>query len=266
MQSDEGGVRSRPRGARGRHAERSNEWLLAQYRRTKDVRLRNLLVERFRPEVDDIARKLHHRLPRHVDTQDLAHAGIQGLIHAIERFDQRRGRSFTAFMLLRVRGSMLDELRAGDWLPRPQRVRMVRRNASIQRLRGELGREPNDDEVAVDMSMTTQAYQVTFGASSRTGNPGAGRGSDDGEDGFDHLCDPDQESPLEDLYRQEILARVLALLSPVELRMVKLHYFDGLKLNEVARKLKLSPARVCQIHGRVLARLKTRLTAESVAV
>jgi RNA polymerase sigma factor for flagellar operon FliA len=250
---------------RGRHAEQSNEWLLAKYRRTKDVRLRNMLVERFRPEVEDVARKLHHRLPRHVDPQDLEHAGIQGLIHAIERFDHRRGRNFVAFMLLRVRGSMIDELRAGDWLPRPQRVRMVRRNAAIQRLRGELGREPNDDEVAIDMSMTTQAYQVTFGAS-RSGNPGAGRGSDDGDDGFDHMCDPDQESPLEDLYRQETVARVLALLSPVEMRMVKLHYFDGLKLNEVARKLKLSPARICQIHGQVLARLKSRLNSESVAV
>jgi RNA polymerase sigma factor for flagellar operon FliA len=227
------------------------------------VQLRNELVERYRPEVEEIARRLHQRLPRRVDPQDLALAGIQGLIHAIERFDQRRGRDFSAFMAMRVRGSMLDELRACDWLPRSLRELMTRREAAILRLRGELGHEPSDQDVAVRLSMKMEEYQSTFGGPPSDWSPGGEEGA---PEPFESMTDPDQESPLEGLYRREILARVQSLLSPVERRLVKLHYFDGLKLGEVARKLKRSPSRICQLHGRVLARLKMKLMAESVAV
>jgi RNA polymerase sigma factor for flagellar operon FliA len=81
-----------------------------------------------------------------------------------------------------------------------------------------------------------------------------------GEDGdLESLTDPDQQSPLEDMYRRELLARIDTLLSRVERRMVKLHYFEGLKICEVAKKMRLSPARICQIHGRILEKLKSHL-------
>lgn len=244
--------KSRRRGGASRSA--SGESLLARYRRRPSVRLRNQLIERYRGMVAAMAHALAQRLPASVDPQDLVNAGIWGLIRALNTYRPERGATFVSFMRVRVRGAMLDELRHMDRFARAERQRVRRREQAIARLRDRLQREPSDAELAAELGLSERGYRLRFAAA------GAVRVQDldAGE-----LPDEDAESPDDPVARADLMHRIESSLSPVEWRVLRLHYFDGLSGKEVARRLRLSPARVCQIHGRVLSRLKARLGASA---
>jgi RNA polymerase sigma factor for flagellar operon FliA len=224
--------------------------LLARYRRRPTVRLRNQLIERYRGMVEAMAGALAQRLPASVDPQDLVHAGIWGLIRALASYRPERGATFVAFMRHRVRGAMIDELRHMDRLTRLQRQHTRRRDAALERLRAHLQREPSDAELAQELGVSERRYRLRFAAEGSTPQP---------FDVADELPDHSAECPSEPVDRADLLRRIEATLPPIEWRLLRLHYIEGLSGKEVARKLRLSPARVCQIHGRVLSRLKARL-------
>ncbi len=254
---------------RGSDQELCSEELIARYREEKDGEARDTLVERHLPDVAYLARNLHSRLPPTVDVEDLCNAGYGGLLRCIETYDPGKGSSFQAYLKRRVSGAMLDELRAMDWLPRLLRSRLGHRDRVVQELRQELGREPDEEEIARGMGMEMEAYRRAFRPGMAGQSAGGGRGLETelpeggsveigGRVGFEI----DLEMPWTPIYHQELMERIQTLLSETEWTLVHLHYFEGLKLREVARRMKLSPARICQIHGRLLARLKERLADE----
>ncbi|MEZ5967322.1 MAG: sigma-70 family RNA polymerase sigma factor [Planctomycetota bacterium] len=226
--------------------------MLARYRRRPSVRLRNQLIERYRGMVEAMASTLAQRLPASVDPQDLVHAGIWGLIRALNGFRPERGASFVAFMRVRVRGAMIDELRHMDRLTRVQRLHARRRDQALDALRTRLQREPSDAELAQELGLSERRYRLRFAAESSVPQR---------VDEADELPDLAAECPSDPADRADLLRRIEATLPPVEWRVLHLHYIEGLTGKEVARKLRLSPARVCQIHGRVLTRLKAQLGA-----
>ena len=234
----------------------TTEALLARYRTSGSHRLMAHVVERHRAVVESMAAGLAARLPRSVDAQDLVHAGLWGLMQAIESYEPSRCDQFQAFMRIRVRGAMLDELRHMDFLPRLFRRRVRERDEVRQRLRMDLEREPTDTELAAALGITEQALlRRREPALMRSGNT-----LENGdEDQFAQLEDYDCESPIEAVTRQEMLELIRTCLEPVEWRVLQLHYLEGLSGKQVARKLRLSASRICQIHGRVLDRLKARL-------
>ena len=243
----------------------STEALLLRYRRlgahTRTARLlMGRVVERYRGSVEAMAAALAARLPPSVDAQDLVHAGIWGLMQAIDSYDPARCDQFSAFMRIRVRGAMLDELRNLDFLPRLFRRRLRERNEARARLRMELEREPTGSELASALGITEQALL-------RRCEPALLRQTMDsdaeGEGHCEQLADEGLESPLEAITRQELLDQVRDALDPIEWRVLQLHYLEGLTGKQVARKLRLSASRICQIHGRVLDRLKARLGGEA---
>ncbi len=242
------------------------EALLSRYHRSGGVRLRNRLVERYRLHVEDMARMLSARLPRSVDVQDLTHAGMWGLIQAVENYCPGRGSGFLPFMRIRVRGAMLDELRNMDYLPRLYRSRVRARDAARDRLEGELMRAPTDAEMARELGVSEARYREQFsslGAIQKAAphNRLHRRERDEAgtADVMASLADQEQEEPLEAINRRELMAKIEASLEPVEWSVLRLHYLEGLSGKEVARKLKLSQSRICQIHMQVLSRLKNRL-------
>jgi RNA polymerase sigma factor for flagellar operon FliA len=242
-----------PRSAGG-PAGNAGDSLLARYRARPSVRLRNQLIERYRGMVEAMAQALAQRLPARVDPQDLVHAGIWGLMQALAAYRPERGATFVGFMRVRVRGAMLDELRHTDRFARAQRLRTRRREQALERLRARLHREPSDAELAAELGLSERSYRLRFAAD---GSPGAA------EDGAapDDLPDASAENPADPVARADLLRRIEATLSPVEWRVLRLHYLEGMSGKDVARKLRLSPARVCQIHLRVLSRLKAKLGA-----
>jgi len=244
----------------GRHGRTESLWL--RYRRTRNAKTRNQLLERYRGIVEGMAMAMVVRLPRSVDVQDLTHAGMWGLMQAIENFEPERGIHFLTFMRLRVRGAMLDELRSLDYLPRLFRRRRRALQEAEVRLREDLQREPNDAELADELGVSESVFRLRFSPMtlSSIGNGPADVTDGEGDtDGLQELADDQLESPIEALHRQDLLAKIEASLQPVEWKVLRLHYLEGLSGKEVARRLRLSASRVCQIHGRVLSRLKTRL-------
>ena len=135
----------------------TTEHLIERYRLRCSPKLLDLVVERNRPIVESMARALASRLPRSVDVSDLAHAGMWGLMQAISTYEPERCDSFSAFMRIRVRGAMLDELRHMDFLPRVSRRKVRERDAARAELRMELEREPTASELAEALGITEEA-------------------------------------------------------------------------------------------------------------
>ena len=249
---------------RAEQTEASAEAVLATYRRSRNLALRNRIVERFLPDVERIAQQMSRRLPASVDPHDLAQAGLAGLFQAIERYDDSRGVPFRSFLALRVRGAIRDELRASDHLTRRLRCRVARREAALRTLRQELGREPLAAEIAAALHVTPEQYQAEYAAlqSNRLSQQLTPQGGGEWMDLAERVPDETAPDPGERLWQEEILRKVEEVLTPTELRLVPLHSFRGLRVTEVARELAVSKARICQIHGAVLAKLKRRLSRD----
>jgi RNA polymerase sigma factor for flagellar operon FliA len=155
---------------------------------------------------------------------------------------------------------MLDELRHMDFLPRLFRRRVRERDQARARLSMELERVPTETELAAELGITEAALM-------RRCEPALLRSlrNDAGdEDQFEQLADEGVESPLEAITQKETLELIRSALEPVEWKVLQLHYLEGLTGKQVARKLRLSASRICQIHGRVLDRLKARLVTATV--
>lgn len=237
------------------------EGLWALYREDKCDERRNALVEHYQPLIREIARRFAARLPRSVDRGDLATASSFGLMSAIGGFDPERGVRFESYCELRVKGALLDELRTQDWLPRPWRHRLELQKRTLERLRRELNREPNDEEVAEAMGLDIGYYLQVFGVGlpgAPTGSMPSGEGADDGMPTLDVVADPEADAPGEQLSRTEILRLVASKLSDQEYRIIYLKYWEGLPMREIGQLTDLSESRVCKIHARLIDRLKDR--------
>ena len=237
------------------------EKLWAVYREDKCDEHRNALVEHYQPLIREIARRFGARLPRSVDRGDLATASSFGLMSAIAGFDPERGVRFESYCELRVKGALLDELRTQDWLPRPWRHRLELQKRTLERLRRELNREPNDEEVAEAMGMALDYYLQVFGVGlpgAPTGSKPSGEGADDGIPTLEVVADAEADAPGEQLSRTEILRLVASKLSDQEYRIIYLKYWEGLPMREIGQLTDLSESRVCKIHARLIDRLKDR--------
>ena len=240
----------------------TTEQLLERYRLRRSRAILDEIVERNRRIVESVAFALAAKLPRSVDVQDLVHAGMWGLMQAVSSFEPERCNSFESFMRQRVRGAMLDELRHMDFLPRLFRRRVRERDAAKAHLRMELEREPTNTELAEELGISEDALMRC--PDSKVLRSVHWREHESDEDQFDHLPDDGVESPIEAITRQELLELVRKNLDPIEWKVLKLHYLDGLTGRQVARRLRLSASRICQIHVAVLDRLKQQLTAAAV--
>ena len=234
------------------------------------------LLRRFAPLVRHVVERVSASLPRNVDHEDLYSAGVLGLLDAHAKFDPRKGVKFETYAVWRIKGAVLDQLRALDWVSRSMRRKARTLDGVTRRLDQKLGRAASEDEVARELKMTRGDFYRLLdhvrGAvlvsldESRTG--------EDHETTTlaDHLADPhaiDLQSRLEDRQTREVLLRTLNQLPEQERLVVALYYYEHLTLKEIGRTLGISESRVSQVHTRAMARLRLRLhrtlTAEEEA-
>ncbi len=220
-----------------------------------------LLVEKNAPLVKRIAYHLLARLPASVQVDDLIQSGMIGLIEAAKNFDGSKGASFETFAGIRIRGSMLDEIRRGDWTPRS-----VHRNArliaeTIAELEAELGRDVKDVEVAEKLDITLDEYHQMLSDV----NSGRIIGIEDlgvTEDALVTANDQENDNLYEEQANdsfQQALIKNISSLPEREAIVLSLYYNDELNLKEIGEVLSVSESRVSQSHSQALVRLRARM-------
>jgi RNA polymerase sigma factor FliA len=214
-------------------------------------------VARMLPALQRIAYQLARRLPRHVRVDDLVGAGREGLVSAIARFDPARDEGFEAYAECRIRGAMLDELRASDPLSRDQRAHAQRIAASTRTLGARLGRAPAADEIAADLGISLDTYWEWLAA----GATGLTCELDVDDDPATRVHDPQVEPADECLARAELKAainRAAETLSERSRQFLRLHYVEGRTLRQIGELYGVSESRVSQIMTEAVAHIRSQ--------
>ena len=239
-----------------------------EYKRTGDKRLRDRLILSYAPLVKYVAGRLGTGLPAHVDECDLVSYGLLGLISAIERFDPGREIKFETFAVTRIKGSIIDELRSLDWVPRSVRSRAREIERGVVELEHKLHRPPTDEEVAGHLGITEEEFQDSLAQISRSSVAALDELwtiSSSGGDTvalIDTLQDPNADDPSLEMSRTEMrdsLTGAIGRLPERERTVVQLYYYEELTLREIGEVLGVSESRVCQLHGQAVSRLRAKL-------
>jgi len=245
-------------------AETDVRKLWNDYKRTRSERARDRLIEQYLPVVRFNAERIHAKLPSEVDVEDLVSAGYFGLMDAIESFDLGRGVKFETYCSPRIRGAILDELRNLDWVPRLVRNRAARIEQATKSLQNQLGRLPNDDELARTIGVDKEEFGRIVRDAHATGMLPLSRkmaesSTGEGNDG-DFLKDPRGVSPLDEAQKRDLRSMLKKCLDSVEQLVLVLYYFEGLTMKEIGVTLNLSESRVSQMHSAILERLRRNLS------
>jgi RNA polymerase sigma factor for flagellar operon FliA len=239
-----------------------------EYKETGSQHLRNRLMENYLHLVRYNAERIHHKLPDEVDVDDLCSAGVFGLMNAIDAFDLERGVKFETYCTQRIRGAILDELRAMDWVPRLVRSRTNQVGQARKRLEMKHGRTATDDEICSELKVDKAEYEKIRKDAGTVGVFSLNRAwyeTDSNKDvrEIDVLHDQRQINPFHLAEREDIKEYITRGLSRAERLIVILYYYEEMTMKEIGMTLDLSESRVSQMHSSILARLKAKLQQAS---
>lgn len=242
--------------------------LWRRYQQTREEPVRERLILHYSPLVASVAGRVSVGLPPNVDVGDCVSYGMFGLIEAIERYDPDRGIRFEPYAMSRIRGAILDELRALDWIPRSVRAKARSVERTYADLEARLHRSPTEAEIAAELRMPLEELQQTFSQlsvinvlaldellSATEDRPGA---MSLGETLADLAAD-DPVAVFESQETRRLLLGAVAELSEREQRVIELYYVEGLTLAQVGEIVGVSESRVCQIHSKAMLALRARL-------
>lgn len=219
----------------------------------------NELLTQYMPLVRRQALTLQVRLPASIELDDLIQAGMVGLLEALGRFDATQGATFATFASQRIRGAMMDELRTRDWLPRSVRRSARAVDGAVRQLEQQLGRAPEEHEIAHHLEMPLSEYQQLLN-DTNSGQllPFEELVADGGEPVSNELNNSPFEQLLDGQQRQTLIDAIEALPEREKLLMA-LYYQEELNLKEVGAVLGVTESRVSQLHSQAVSRLRARL-------
>jgi RNA polymerase sigma factor for flagellar operon FliA len=242
-------------------------WL--EYRRSADPGLRDRLILTYAPLVKYVAGRVGSGLPAHVDEGDLVQYGLLGLISAIERYDPERDVKFETYAIARIKGSIIDELRAMDWVPRSVRSRARDIERAIAELEAKLGRAPTDEEISGKLGLSEDELNASLTEISRSSIAALDElwtvSSSGGDqvaliDTIEDASEPDPQGALAETEMREAVADAIARLPEREKLVITLYYYEELTLREIGEVLGVTESRVSQLHTKAILRLKSRLS------
>jgi RNA polymerase sigma factor for flagellar operon FliA len=245
--------------------------LWSRYKKSGDEKARERLVLAYSPLVKFVAGRMSSGLPAHIEEADLISYGLLGLIGAIERFEPEREIKFETFAVARIKGSIIDELRSLDWVPRSVRAKAREIEAAHSKLERELGRTPTDDEVSSALGVSMDDFQESLLQISNSSLVALDElwavsdASGDQVSLLDTMKDPSAVDPARELGVSELkdrLAHAISRLPEREKLVVALYYYENLTLREIGEVLGVTESRVSQLHTKAVLRLKARLQSE----
>lgn len=229
---------------------------------------KNDLLEKHVPLVKKLAHQMKAKLPPSVEVDDLIQAGMIGLLDAIGRYEETHGAQFETYAVQRIRGSMLDELRGSDWMPRSIRQNMRKIETAINKVQQRLGRPPKEAEIAKELKLSLEEYQSML-------DEGSGHqlvyyedfhDREDSDHFLDRYCVDVSSDPLQALtnvgFRQAVIEAIEALPEREKILM-GLYYEQEMNLKEIGAVMGVSESRVCQLHGQAIARMRARLKEQA---
>lgn len=240
-----------------------DEQVWADYVRTRDISLRNDILEAYLYLVSTNIKRMNIIASCQQDIEDITNHGIVELIKCIERYDYTRGIQFDSYASIRVRGSIIDYIRKRDWVPHDVRKRVKDLNQCEMKFRSEFGREPSDAELSErlhvkegdiakirqdELNINLLAFEELIG--------------DNNPEDMDDELSIDSMKPEDEVLKEEFkktLAKYIDELDKNEKTVISLYYYEELKLKEIAFVMDLTPARISQIHAKALSKLRTRL-------
>jgi RNA polymerase sigma factor for flagellar operon FliA len=241
--------------------------LWTAYTTSASPEVRDMLIQHYLYLVRYVAGKMAMSVPPSVEIDDLVSSGVVGLIDAIGKYDPGRDTKFETYAVARIRGSIVDDLRSMDWVPRSVRRKARMVEDAYARLENELGRAASDEEICKKLNMSADEFRVMveeivsaglLSLDDFVGNP-------EGEKTtriIDLVCSKHETSPSASIEKEEmkeILARAIMNLPPKERTVVALYYYEEMTLKEIGRTLGVSESRVSQIHTKAMLRLRGRL-------
>ncbi|MCA1711147.1 MAG: RNA polymerase sigma factor WhiG [Actinobacteria bacterium] len=242
--------------------------LWRQFKDTKEERLRERLILHYSPLVKYVAGRVGVGLPPNIEQADLVSYGIFGLIDAIEKFDLDRAIKFETYAISRIKGAIIDELRAIDWIPRSVRYKAREVEKAYAALEAKLHRSPTEAEVAEELGIKLEDLHTIFSQVSFVNVVAldelmsAGQERGDKLSLVDTLEDTKAEDPVQAFESEEtkfLLAKAINTLPEREKIVVTLYYYEGLTLAEIGQVLGVTESRICQMHTKAVLQLRGKL-------
>jgi RNA polymerase sigma factor for flagellar operon FliA len=230
-----------------------------EYRATGSPELRNRLVLQYAPLVKYVAGRVRSGLPQTVDAADLVSEGVFGLIDAIDKFDLDRGLEFQTYAVPRIKGAMIDALRAQDWVPRSIRDKIRSIERATTTLQARLDRVPTEAEIAAELGISPQALRDLYAKVSYTSVSAT----------EDLVVVDDAPAPgdaMEDDAVRAVLLRHVRELRERDQVIVALYYYEGFTLAEIGRVLGVTESRVSQLHTRAVLALRGLIKTSQLSV
>lgn len=229
---------------------------------------KNQLIEEYAPLIKYIAQKIAVRLPSNIELDDLISAGVIGLMDAIDKYDPSRDNKFKTYAEFRVRGAILDELRAQDWVPRSIRDKAKMLDKTMANLENELGRSPTDEEVAAALKCSVDEFHDLVNqvrpVSLLSIDDSHTFENSDKRTILNILEGSSANNPFNQLNVKavkELVAQAIEELPERQRLVLSLYYYEDLNLKEIGEVLRVTESRVSQLHAQAVQRLRAKLQA-----
>ncbi|THF81241.1 FliA/WhiG family RNA polymerase sigma factor [Cohnella fermenti] len=245
----------------------SHQSFWQRWKEDGDLEAKKQLIEHYLPLVDYVSSRMAVGLPKNVTKDDLVSNGAMGLIDAIEKFDYQRGLQFETYASWRIRGSIIDGLRQGDWVPRSVRDKAKKMEDAYTVLEQRNLRSATDEEVCDYLNITDKEFQqmlqeVAVSTICSLEDPIR---EEESETRLTLLVDDkavNPESKVHETFLKETLMQGIDRLTPKERTVVSLFYYEDLSLSEIAEVMSLSPSRISQLHSKAILRLRAALSKQ----
>lgn len=247
---------------------KTEDELWIDYKKTRDPDVREFLIKQYAPLVKYVAGKIAVGMPSNVEFDDLVGFGVFGLLDAIEKFEPNKNVKFKTYAVTRIRGSIFDELRSMDWVPRSVRQKTKEIESAVGQLEAKLGRTASQAEIAKELGVTESEYQQTLFKISGTSIMSLNDvwyATDDSEriSIGDSIESPSSLNPDVIVEREEIKRVIIQSIEELpekEKTVLVLYYYEDLTLKEIGKVLGVSESRVSQLHTEANRKLRSKLT------